>query len=332
MSQSKKISFAAAALLVLCAAYAGLTWQQKQSAGRALQEAESARVYVTDFGDVTGIAIENGDARLDFVEDNGTWYYAQDRDCPIRQTTLTNLADQLAALPATRKLENADELASYGLADPKIRFEITTGQQTPATLLIGNQVKAAGSSDIDQAPEEYYACISGGSQVYTIDSSLAETAGKGLYDFIQTESLPTVSGADIRDIAITKGETTSHFVKKEVDGQGNIAWYRDTADTEANRLPDNSQLNNLAQAVSGLSIRSCVNYNATDEELGSYGLETPVMTLTWTCRKDGKDITTTLLIGSMNPEGTGYYVKLKDSKAVNLAGKENVDKVLNAEY
>ena len=56
------------------------------------------------------------------------------------------------------------------------------------------------------------------------------------------------------------------------------------------------------------------------------------MTLTWTCRKDGKDITTTLLIGNMNPEGTGYYVKLKDSKAVNLAGKENVDKVLNAEY
>ena len=193
-------------------------------------------------------------------------------------------------------------------------------------------MKAAGSSDIDQAPEEYYACISGGSQVYTIDSSLAETAGKGLYDFIQTESLPTVSGADIRDIAVTKEETTSHFVKKEVDGQGNIAWYRDNADTEANRLPDNSQLNNLAQAVSGLSIRSCVNYNATDEELGSYGLETPVMTLTWTCRKDGKDITTTLLIGSMNPEGTGYYVKLKDSKAVNLAGKENVDKVLNAEY
>ena len=121
-------------------------------------------------------------------------------------------------------------------------------------------------------------------------------------------------------------------MKKEVDGQGNIAWYRDAADTEANRLPDNSQLNNLAQAVSGLSIRSCVNYSATDEELGSYGLETPVMTLTWTCRKDGKDITTTLLIGSMNPEGTGYYVKLKDSKAVNLAGKENVDKVLNAEY
>ena len=55
MSQSKKISFAAAALLVLCAAYAGLTWQQKQSTGRALHEAESARVYVTDFGDVSGI-------------------------------------------------------------------------------------------------------------------------------------------------------------------------------------------------------------------------------------------------------------------------------------
>lgn len=332
MKKSKKLTVAAATLLVLCAAYAGLTWQQKQNADRALLEAENSRIYMTSFADVTGIAVENGDSRLDFVLDNGTWYYAKDRDCPIRQTVLTDLADQLKSLPATRKLESADELTVYGLADPAVRFEITADQNTPATLLIGNQVKASGSSDIEAEPKEYYACISGGSQVYTISSSLVETAAKGLYDFIQTESLPVISGSDIRDISVTKDESLSHFVKKEVDGQGTIAWYRDNADTEANRLPDNSQLNNLTQAVSGLSIRSCVNYKATDEELGSYGLEMPVMTLTWTCRKDGQDITTTLLVGSMNPEGTGYYVKLKDSEAVNLAGKEDVEKVLNAEY
>ncbi len=331
MKKSKQLTVAAAALLVLCAAYAGLAWQQKRSAERALSESENSRIYVTDFTDVTGIAIENGDSRLDFVLDGGTWYYAKDRDCPIRQAALTSLADQLTALPATRRLESADELTAYGLSDPAIRFEITTDQKSPATLLIGNQVKASGSSDLEEAPDEYYACISGGSQVYTISSSLADTAAKGLYDFIQTESLPVISGSDIRDITVTKDEKQSHYVKKEVDGQGNIAWYRDNADTEANRLKDNAPLNNLAQAISGLSIRSCVNYKATDEELGSCGLETPVMTLTWTCRKDGKDITTTLLVGSMNPEGNGYYVRLKDSKAVNLAGKEDVEKVLNAE-
>ncbi|MCD7907707.1 MAG: hypothetical protein LUH04_08520 [Clostridium sp.] len=83
MKKSKQLTVAAAALLVLCAAYAGLAWQQKRSAERALSESENSRIYVTDFTDVTGIAIENGDSRLDFVLDGGTWYYAKDHDCPI---------------------------------------------------------------------------------------------------------------------------------------------------------------------------------------------------------------------------------------------------------
>lgn len=330
--KKSKLTIAAVALAVLLAAYAGLTWQQKQVQEKARKAEADAKLYVTDFDSVSGISIENGDRKLDFTLEDGTWYYAKDKDCPIRQSTLKSLADQLAKLPATRRLEETDELAAYGLADPAVRFEITTGQESPATLLVGNQVKASGSSDLDSAPTEYYACVSGGSQVYTIGASLTDTAKKDLYDFIQQESLPMISGSDIRDLSITKDGITSHFIKKEVDGQGNIAWFKDTADTEANRLPDNAPLNNLAEAVGGLSIRSCVNYKASDEELGSYGLGTPALTLTWTCRKDAKDITTTLHVGSLNPEGTGYYTRLEGSQAVNLIDKSAVEKCMNAEY
>lgn len=330
--KKSKLTLAAAALVVLCAAYAGLTWQQKRAAEQAVKAEADAKLYVTDFDSVSGISIENGDQTLDFTLDGDTWYYAKDKDCPIRQSTLKSLADQLSKLPATRRLEETDELAAYGLADPAIRFEIDTGKNSPATLLVGNEVKASGSSDLDTAPTEYYACVSGGSQVYTIGSSLMDTAKKDLYDFIQLESLPMISGSDVRDLSVTKDGITSHFVKKEVDGQGNIAWFKDSADTEANRLPDNAELNNLAEAVGGLSIRSCVNYKASDEELGSYGLGAPSLTLTWTCRKDAKDITTTLHVGSLNPEGTDYYTRLEGSQAVNLIDKSAVEKCMNAEY
>ena len=39
----------------------------------------------------------------------------------------------------------------------------------------------------------YYAAVEGDSRIYIIGSYLADTAGKGLYDFVETETLPPVS-------------------------------------------------------------------------------------------------------------------------------------------
>ena len=117
-----------------------------------------------------------------------------------------------------------------------------------------------------------------------------------------------------------------------MDDAGNIAWYKDSDADEANRLDDNGALNNLADAISSLSFQSCVSYKASDEELGSYGLSEPIMTLSWTYEKDGKEESLTLTIGSQNQEETGYYVRKTASRAVNLAPKEAVERCLNSSY
>lgn len=326
-----KLAAAAVVLIILCGAYGLLTWQQKQAEKAARETALAQQIHVTDLPDIQEISIVNGDKKLDFKLDSNIWYYASDKDCPIRQSSLQSLADQLSSLKAIRQLEQPDALASYGLADPTVHYEITSKDQSTASLLIGSQVPSSGSDSLETPPAQYYACLAGGSQVYTVDSSLADTAAKDLYDFIQTETLPSVTGADIKDITVTKNGVKKHFVKKETDNQGNIAWYRDSSDSEENRIEGNGQLNILADAVSGLSISSCANYNATEEELGSYGLGDPVMTVSWTAHSGDGETSTTLLVGSLSADGTAYYTKLPGSKAVNLISKESVEKVLNAE-
>lgn len=328
--KKKQISLVIAAALIalLAALYAFISWKEKQDSQAELASQEEHQVYVTDLSPVTGITIESGDNTLEFVLTDGVWQYAPDPDCPLRQSALEDLAGTLSKLPAKRMLAEPDALSSYGLDAPSSRFIITTEDST-ASLLIGSPVPSPDPSSPEGGEEQYYACLSGGTQVYTIGPSLSETAGKDLYGFVQTESLPYMSGADIRDISVTKGGVSSHFVKKDIDDEGNIAWYKDSDQSEENRLEDNGQLNNLADAVSGLSFSSCASYKASDEELAGYGLAEPAMTITWS-GEDGEE--NTLLIGDLDADGAYYYAKLSDSQAVNRITKSAGDRCLNAAY
>lgn len=322
------------ALVLLCAAYGVITRQQGRNAESQALSPENASVYITNLPELSSLSWTKDGKSLSFTREGGTWYYKGDTDCPIRQYPLTTLSDTLSHLKAERKLEGADSPEAYGLDNPSVRFDTLSSDGSSHSILVGSQVPGTDGSGPDgsQLPAQYYAAMNGDNQIYTIGSYLTETAAKGLYDFVETESLPHVAGADIREITVSRNGQTRRFCKKTVDDAGNIAWYKDSDADEANRLDDNGALNNLADAISGLSFQSCVSYKASDEELGSYGLSEPIMTLSWTYEKDGKEESLTLTIGSQNQEETGYYVRKTASRAVNLAPKEAVERCLNASY
>lgn len=322
-------------LILLCGAYGLLTWHEKKLAAAKAGSEGSDQIYMTDIKGLSSISWKKDGKGLAFEKDGDTWYYKSDKDCPIRQSDISNLADSLSRLRVNRSLENPDSLSSYGLDTPSLEYDTTAQDGSTQTILIGNQVAGtadAASSGPEDTPEEYYACLKGSTQVYTIGNYLVNTAGKDLYDFVEVETLPYVAGGDINEITVTKGGKTSHFYKKTLDGDNNIAWYKDSPDNEANRLSDNGALNNLAEAISGLTIASCTTYKASDEEMGSYGLSTPAMTLTWSYAKGDDKGTVTLAIGSPSEDGTGYYSRKDNSRAINLIPKEAAEKCLNAVY
>ena len=322
------------ALVLLCAAYAIITWHQGRNAESQALSPENASVYMTDLPELSSLSWTKDGKSLSFTREGGPWYYKGDTDCPIRQYPLTTLSDTLSHLKAERKLEGADSPEAYGLDNPSVRFDTVSSDGSSHSILVGSQVPGTGGSGPDgsQLPAQYYAAMDGDSQIYTIGNYLTETATKGLYDFVETESLPHVAGTDIREITVSRNGQTRRFYKKTVDDAGNIAWYKDSDADEANRLDDNGALNNLADAISGLSFQSCVSYKASDEELGSYGLSEPIMTLSWTYENGEADGALSLAIGSSTEDGTGYYTRKDDSRAVNLISKEAAERCLNAAY
>ena len=52
----------------------------------------------------------------------------------------------------------------------------------------------------------------------------------------------------------------------------------------------------------------------------------------WTYEKGEDSGTVTLAIGSPDDEGTGYYTRKDDSRAINLISKEAAEKCLNAVF
>ena len=322
------------ALVLLCAAYGIITWHQGRNAESQALTPENASVYMTDLPELSSLSWTKDGKSLSFTREGGTWYYKGDTDCPIRQYPLTTLADTLSHLKAERKLEGADSPESYGLDHPSVRFDTVSSDGSSRSILLGSQVPGTGSESAGNArtPARYYAAVEGDSRIYIIGSYLADTAGKGLYDFVETETLPHVSSADIREITISRDGQTSRFCKKTADDSGNTAWYRNSCEDEASRLDDNGALNNLADAISGLSFQSCVSYKASDEELGSFGLSAPQMTLSWTYESGDINGTVSLMIGSPNEDGKGYYTRKDDSYAVNLISKDEAERCLNAVY
>lgn len=163
---------AALILILLCASYGFSSWRQTEA--RNLEETISREIFVTDLGPVSGFSIEKDGRRLTFSLEGGTWYCSQDHEASLNQETVRTLANLLSRLPALEMIENPDSLETYGLADPALSFEITTADST-AALLIGNAL-----SDENQ----YYACISGGTLVYTIGPQLMEMASMDLSDYL----------------------------------------------------------------------------------------------------------------------------------------------------
>lgn len=339
MKQTKKklhpIIPCAGALAALCAAYGLILYSEKQAAGSELTDAD--QIYMTSFSDITAISWSPSES-LAFEKEGDTWYYAGDHEFPLRQSLLTSLSDTLGELPASRELQEPEERSAYGLDEPTASFQITMADGSTASVLIGSQVPGTGDENTgyETVTKEYYAALDGQENVYTIGSYLVDTAEKELYDFLQTESLPYISGSDIFQLTVTKDGKTEEFSKGDEDEDGNITWYSGSSDTpEADgltALDDSAPLNNLAEAVSGLSIQSCENYKASEEELAAWGLTEPVMEITWTYKKGDTTDTITLAIGNATEDGASYYTKKDGSKAVNLVSADDVTKCLNAEY
>lgn len=308
-------------LVVLILIYVGVGMYQDRSREKEKEKAEAEKIYMTDFSEVTSVSYDNDGTVLSFTKEGDIWKYDGDDQFPVNTTRMNSLAGTVKKLPALRKLEGGDALSAYGLDTPLRRVTVLEEGKEPVTILIGDKTEDGN----------YYAVIDGQEVAYLISSSLFDETAYGLEDMMELEKFPAVTGTDIRTITIERDGVTEHYVKKKLDEDGGIAWYRDSDDTEDNRLPDNSALNVLADSLSSLTIKSCASYKVTEEDLAGYGLDHPQAVLSYTYEKDGEEKTFTLSVGNEGEDKTTYYTRTADSKYVNEIDQADLDKCMTVD-
>lgn len=337
-NKNKVLLILVAVLVMICAIYFIITKvtaaKEAKKESEATAESEANRIWVTQIDEVTGISIHDGDTQLDFEKTDGTWYTTEDKDFPVDQDKMSALVSEYSDVESSRSLVNGDDLSDYGLNAPSLTISVTDGNGVVTQLLVG-----------DKVGDEYYLKTADGDTIYTVaDTVVSTVSGLTLYDYVKINQLPTVTADQIENITIDAGDKTyvmeaEDSIASDSTSSGDETNASDTlsaAGTDETTKSENAESeksnsetwSSLTQALAGMSIDSCVDYNASEEALKTYGLKSPSKRIEYTYENDEGQNTVTLYIGEMTADGTGYYVLQSGSSAVNIILAQSIDGLL----
>lgn len=293
------------AVLLLCAGGYYLLKQQGETAA-VTEETGTFDLTAHLAEDVMGLQWSRDDTDYHFVKENDEWVNANSSAFPVNQAAVQALADDLANLTATRKLENLNDLSAYGLETPAFTVTATWADGSTTAFAMGDSTPFA---------DGYYLTIGQENTAYTIASSLSAMFSDDMNDLAQLEDIPaadTVTRITVGTALDAVYEETSRTVNE------NQHWY----DAEGRALDG---VDSLVSSAQGIEWASLVEPAAAD--LSTYNLDeenATVLTL-----YNGDEAALTLLFGSTDDSGN-YYARLPGSTMVYTVASSSVSTLLTA--
>lgn len=314
-----------AVLLVLIAAYFGVSAWNTSREEAETKTAEEAVISLSRLTDITSISFEYQGEVLNFTKsDNGVWQYADDSAFPLDESLLSTIESTLSELDATRSFDNEEGYAAYGLEEPVMWITAQTSSGESFTLNIGN---VSGSG--------YYAYVQGDDLIYTVSEELVNSLSYSLLDMAVIETIPALSETNILSISLLSGGTITEITKdtQVVESQDddesdavNYIWYLQL-DGEAAEIPsDNASLEALISDMSYLYFDSLYAFNVDSDTIASCSLDDPAYTIT--VKHD--DGAVTLKLGGTDENGN-FYAMLNDSPYIYILSSSLVSAIVNLE-
>ena len=235
------------------------------------------------------------DNTLSFHRDEG-WLYDEDENFPVSEEKISELLEQFQALSAAFIIEDMEDFGQYGLDDPLCTITLSTESQT-------YEVKLGDYSTMDS---QRYVSIGDGN-VYLVGHDPLNEYGAVLSDMIDHDEVPAFG--HVTQIQFTGAE---HY---------SITYQENSADTysvddvyftqqDGQTLPlDTAKVEDYLQSLTSLGLTDYVSYNVTEEELRSYGLDEPALTVTVDFTAEDEDgietADSSVLHVSPDPEAAG---------------------------
>lgn len=292
--------------------------------------------------DIKSIRITNQYGDMSFVIDSeDVVRYENDKDMPINQTYGINVFQGMNGLITTNKLGEVEQLSDYGLDNPSIQVTVTLMDSTKKVIDFGDTVPLTGG---------HYASIQGDTNVYVVGDTFYNYYNYSLIDMTAVETIENVPSENITHLKVSKKDGEDFEIIHDENNPSDFAKQSFWTVKAPYQIPlpgNTEEITTLLSNYTSYSLISCVDYNATN--LSMYGLEEPSSVyieyyeIDETEEEVADDTNTEseqesestkifhqleLLIGNQDDDGN-YYVKLKDSKAVNLMSSTVVEKLLN---
>lgn len=256
-----KMVLAVVSLAVLCGVYLGVsTYVSKQEEAENSKE-EEEQVSVTDASadEIETVKFLIDKKEVTFQRKEEEWVKGNDEAFPVSQDTLNNAVGMLGDLKAERVLDDVSDLSEYGLDSPvnTIVFKTKVGEETSIKIGVKNE----------SVSQYYVKKNEDDKKVYLVASASIEPFMNSLYDYAESGTFPEISSENIKAIQV-EGETSYNL---SVDENG--FWY--VSDGGNQEKADSAKAASMASSFSTLEYASFVNYDASEEEMESYGLNEP---------------------------------------------------------
>lgn len=263
MSRSKKLYILLGVLVVACVATLAVTQtaehkEQIKNSGEPILELSSDSVQALSW--------EHKGETLSFHKDE-TWLYDEDETFPVSEDKINELLEQFQPLSAAFVIEEAEDLGQYGLDKPVCTIHLTTEEQS-------YEIKLGDFSKMDS---QRYATIGDGS-VYLVQNDPLDKFDAVLSDLIAHDEMPDLD--QVTGIQFSGAQDYSVSYEKD---SSNTYCAEDVYFTRRGEksLPlDTERVDGYLRKISDLNPNNYVTYNATDEELTTYGLDAPELTVT----------------------------------------------------
>jgi len=207
------------------------------------------------------------DSGLSFHKENDTWRYDEDAAFPVSQAEMNQILSHFEDFGAAFCIEDVTDYSQYGLDKPACTLAITTGEET-------REVKLGDFSKMDS---QRYVDVGDGN-VYLVKNDPKDFLKENLSDMICNDDTPGFE--TVVDIRFTGAE---NYIIQRMEDTNYSYSPEDVYFTQekGKYLPlDKSAVVKYLNTITSLSLSNYVTYNATAQELETYGLAEPELSVT----------------------------------------------------
>lgn len=338
MKRSKKIYLLLVVLIVACV----LTFVVMRIEEHKEQIKNSGEIILEIPSDsVKALSWEYESETLAFHKGE-TWLYDEDEAFPVDEEKINELLEQFQEFGVSFIIEEVEDYGQYGLDNPICTIHLETEEQS-YEILLGNY------SNMDS---QRYVSIGDGN-VYLVKNDPLEYFDAVLKDMLKDDEIPLFEKASKIEFAGSEAYTVTYEEDSDDTYCPEDVYF---TERDGKKKPlDTSRVEGYLSDISSLNLTDYVTYNASEEELKTYGFDDPELSVTVDYPAENEDgeesLETFVLHVSRDPgervtgeavkekegdedteEEITAYVRVGESKIIYRISSEEYKKLMDASF